>query len=285
MPVPRTPPPVPKADPEYASLLNRLHYLPEAHTDVTTRYVLNEILADKQSKVPTIKSLRANKTLPVACHAAMSKCAKSGQGGKSREPILLIVVMPWFAVHTGHIRTWTLLHRFKYPCLFKQLNMKMLVLVQPGELEGCKRICPDVPMYAEFCRCAVAEHDRAFQHRNLQNYTDGSASVLYAHADTWINLCAYIRGRLRTRSSTSCRVCIPSPARARALVLIVSVLAFATWSIAVRTLHSPRVLASKAPHTRRRNPSASGRARSSPKRASGSGTSSRSPSASPPTHL
>ena len=180
------PPVVAQPDPEYAALLSRLHYLPESHTDVTTRFVLGELLKP-------VKEKHANKTLPVACHAAMSKCTKSGQTGNKLEPILMIIVMPWFAVHTGHIRAWTLLHRFKYPCLFKQLNLKMLVLVQPGELEGCKRICPDEPAFAEFCQCRVAEHDRAYQHRNLQNYTDGSTNILYAHADTWINLIAFRR--------------------------------------------------------------------------------------------
>ena len=75
-------------------------------------------------------------------------------------------------------------------------------LVQPGELEGCKRICPDEPAYADVCECRIAEHDRAYQHRNLQNYTDGSAHILYAHADTWINLFAF-RSRVDKLGNTS----------------------------------------------------------------------------------
>ena len=57
------------------------------------------------------------------------------------DPVLLILTTPWFQVHTGHIRAWTVMHRLQYPCLLARLNMRMLVLVQPGELQGCARIC------------------------------------------------------------------------------------------------------------------------------------------------
>ena len=172
----RAPPPPPKADPEYAALLSRLGYLPEAHTDVTTRYVLNDLIKANSSAAA-----------PSACATPPSGCA-SYHKTVHTEPLLLIMTMPWFLVHTGHIRAWTLLHRFRYACLFPQLNMRMLVLVQPGELQGCLRICP--PSLSHACECKTAEHDRAFQHRNLAVYATGEASILYAHADTWINLIA-----------------------------------------------------------------------------------------------
>ena len=90
-------------------------------------------------------------------------------------------------MHTGHIRTWTMLHRLLYPCLLARLNMRLLMLVQPGELQGCARICA-MAGGPRACECRTALHERAFQHRNLATYADGSASILYAHSDTYINL-------------------------------------------------------------------------------------------------
>ena len=75
--------------------------------------------------------------------------------------------------------------------------------VHTGELEGCQRICPpNDPLYAGVCECKTAEHDRAYQHRNLQQYADGKASILYAHADTWINLLSFRRLVSRSGNTT-----------------------------------------------------------------------------------
>jgi len=115
-------------DPQYVELLKRLNYMPEAVTDATTEFVLMK--AGRPS----------NGTSPFGCepNSRCTAAASPGWGVRDAppafEPLLLVIVMPWFAVHTGHVRAWTLLHRLRYPCLFRHLNMRMLVLVQPGEL-------------------------------------------------------------------------------------------------------------------------------------------------------
>ena len=164
-------------DPAWAALLKRWNYMPEAHTDITTKHVLHVL---PEHPPPANSSAEELLKCPPDDSLSASACPR-----KALEPILLVVHMPWFQVHTGHIRTWTLLHQLKYPCLFKRLALSMLVLVQPGELAGCERICAAA---ANVCTCRVAEHDRAYQHRNLMKYADGSASILYTHADTFINL-------------------------------------------------------------------------------------------------
>ena len=172
----------PTADPIYAAKLERLGYRNDSFTDKTTEHVLGLVPEDGQP--PANLSAWELLKCPNATALAASSTCSFGASSKL-EPLLLVIHMPWFLVHTGHIRTWTMLHVFKYPCLFQLLAMRMLVLVQPGELAGCQRICSAA---RDVCTCRVAEHDRAFQHRNLLEVADGTESILYAHADTWMNL-------------------------------------------------------------------------------------------------
>ena len=117
------------SDAEYAAILKQNGYLPEAHTDVSTRFVLGHLL--KRSAKAKAPSSRAEL---FGCATDLdTQCATQQEmTSVPSEPLLMIVVMPWFMVHTGHIRAWTLLHRLKYPCFFKLLNLRLLVLVQPG---------------------------------------------------------------------------------------------------------------------------------------------------------
>jgi hypothetical protein len=111
-PVPTTPAP----DPNFAEMLKRMHYLPTAVTDTTTKHVLTALE----------KAAASNGTAPLFDCASMAQCPAALQPGSEsaaaqRDPVLLVMVMPWFDVMTGHVRLWTLLHRFRYPCLLRQV--------------------------------------------------------------------------------------------------------------------------------------------------------------------
>ena len=177
-------PPKP-VDPFFVAELARLGYLPEAVTDITTEFVLRKL---NQTTAPVVQPTEQLLGCPSAKElAASSRCGSFMESAKVRalEPVMLVMHMPWFRVHTGHIRAWALLHTLRYPCLFSLLALRMVILVQPGELSGCERICA---LAKDACTCRVAQHDRAFQHRNLMELATGHESILYAHADTWINL-------------------------------------------------------------------------------------------------
>ena len=76
-------------------------------------------------------------------------------------------------------------------------------MVQADEWNGCTRICR---MAGGVCSCAVALHDRAYMHRNLMAHAQGTEDVLFAHADTWINLVAMRRARPPRLSTCALRL-------------------------------------------------------------------------------
>ena len=99
------------------------------------------------------------------------------------QPVLLVFHMPWFSAGgTGAERIKALRH-LQYSCVAPQLNMRILVMVQPGELQECEELC--APM---LCVCREVRHDRAYQHRNLAALANGKEHILYAHADMFLNL-------------------------------------------------------------------------------------------------
>jgi len=105
-----------------------------------------------------------------------------------RTPLLLLIHMPTHAkgpdAHQGFgfTRVKVLLHDLKYKCALRPLNIRMVVMVQPGELGGC------VPLCGKHCTCVEAQHSREFMQRNIAAHLTGMEDVFYAHADMWINL-------------------------------------------------------------------------------------------------
>ena len=217
----RAPPPPPKADPEYAAFI-AIGLFAEAHTDVTTRYVLNDLI--RRIAVP-----------PRRPHARRRRQLRVAHKTVHTEPLLLIMTMPWFLVHTGHIRAWTLLHRCGCP--------------SRSSTCACSSSCSRASFKAAYAsarhrlarvRVGTAEHDRAFQHRNLAVYATGEASILYAHADTWINLIAARKladayGNSTMRRARVCRVRTIRRRRAdasrRARSSIAHERGFGTWTV------------------------------------------------------
>lgn len=113
----------------------------------------------------------------------------------ARPPLLLLIHMPWFSPNPearddplaqrgyhGHIRVRALLEKLKYRCALEPLNLRMVVMVQPGELAGC------VPLCAGACTCVEARHHREVMQRNLAAHVTGREDLLFAHADCWLNL-------------------------------------------------------------------------------------------------
>jgi len=105
-----------------------------------------------------------------------------------RAPLLLLIHMPTHAKGPdaphgfGSTRVKTLLNDLKYKCALRPLNIRMVVMVQPGELAGC------VPLCGKHCTCVVAQHSREYMQRNIAAHLTGMEDVFYAHADMWINL-------------------------------------------------------------------------------------------------
>lgn len=153
--------------------------------------VLRHVLAQDLPGAPPPPPCPSFTTLNASCG--------SHTGYKQLPPTLLLMHMPWFDVHTGHARTWALLHVLQYRCLFELYNMRMVVMVQPGELAKCQKICRPSSLVASggttrrFCRCHEAEHDRAYQQRNVAEFCKGNEHILYAHADTFLNLPLWAR--------------------------------------------------------------------------------------------
>lgn len=113
----------------------------------------------------------------------------------TRPPLLLLIHMPWFSPNPearddplaqrgyhGHIRVAALLDKLKYRCALSPLNIRMVVMVQQGELAGCLPLCGDA------CTCVEAGHHREFMQRNLAAHATGSEDLLFTHADCWLNL-------------------------------------------------------------------------------------------------
>ena len=185
--------------------------------------VLRHVLANELVGAPPLPSCPSSKEINATCGASfhgynlpptlllMHMCAAeprhllSPLTGAAGSPVFVRLALdarrPWFDVHTGHARVWALLHVLKYRCLFELLNMRMVVMVQPGELAKCQRICrppgrggdaADVtsgaPTPRRFCRCHQAEHHREVQQRNIAEFCQGREHILYAHADVFLSL-------------------------------------------------------------------------------------------------
>jgi len=118
-------------------------------------------------------------TVADACTNTVEKC---GAGMGMKESVLLIIHMPWLQELTGALRIPALLHELGYGCQLRALGIQMVVLVQPVELEVCRKLC------AALCECHAAEHHRAYQHLNIAPFADGTAHILHSHADVALNL-------------------------------------------------------------------------------------------------
>ena len=165
---------------------------PDASLDITARYVLrmlsqNATRALTCPPMPAAESCRDARLSSARAADARLSSARATAPEQKRGRLLLLIHLPWFASYTGHLRAWALIHRMQYPCLFPLLSIRMRLLVRPGEVEGCARICRSV------CECALARHERAYHHRNVIEHASGDESILFAHADVWLNLPALVR--------------------------------------------------------------------------------------------
>jgi hypothetical protein len=148
------------------------HYLPEAFEDNLLQHLLAQNGRGGKVQVP-------------ACPTVEQLSSSDCHGSSARPPTLLLLHMPWFTKKTGHLRAWTLLYVLQYRCLMSALNMRMVVMVQPGELAGCQRICR---VEGRPCRCHESKHHREHQQRNIAEFAHGREHILYAHADVFLNL-------------------------------------------------------------------------------------------------
>ena len=164
-------------------------YFPEILTDAVTRHVIAQ--TELVSK------------LPPACPSREVLLAAGCADRRPPPPTLVLLHFPWFRVHTGHVRVWTLLHVMQYHCLMDALNMRLVMMVQPGELASCQRICrPSGAGTHRYCRCHKAEHDRAYNQRNVAEFALGREHILYAHADAFLNLPSWGRHILQSGNAT-----------------------------------------------------------------------------------
>ena len=169
---------------------------------------LRHVLAQELPGAPPLPRCPSRETMNASCGASF--------GNQPLPPTLLLFHFPWLDVHTGHARVWTLLHVLRYRCFFELLNMRMVVMVQPGELPRChsrfasplhasahrgafmlttasahpprcQKICKpagltdgDEGERTRFCRCHEAKHHREYQQRNIAEFCTGREHILYA---------------------------------------------------------------------------------------------------------
>jgi hypothetical protein len=145
---------------------------------------LRHVLAQELPGAPPLPRCPSRETMNASCGASF--------GDQPLPPTLLLFHFPWLDVHTGHARVWTLLHVLRYRCFFELLNMRMVVMVQPGELPRCQKICKpagltdgDEGERTRFCRCHEAKHHREYQQRNIAEFCTGREHILYACDCLW----------------------------------------------------------------------------------------------------
>tara|TARA_B110000046_G_scaffold183448_1_gene219598 strand:- start:272 stop:1687 length:1416 start_codon:yes stop_codon:yes gene_type:complete len=97
----------------------------------------------------------------------------------------------WFKGLNTSIRVPTLLNDMLYADAFRRYNMRMLAIMKPSELEVCERIL-QAEKLTDMCACVPGNRNewahRHMAHRHLARLADGSANLLFAHADMWLNL-------------------------------------------------------------------------------------------------
>jgi len=109
---------------------------------------LRHVLAQELPGAPPLPRCPSRETMNASCGASF--------GNQPLPPTLLLFHFPWLDVHTGHARVWTLLHVLRYRCFFELLNMRMVVMVQPGELPRCHSRFAS-PLHASAHRGATAD--------------------------------------------------------------------------------------------------------------------------------
>jgi hypothetical protein len=119
---------------------------------------LRHVLAQELPGAPPLPRCPSRETMNASCGASF--------GNQPLPPTLLLFHFPWLDVHTGHARVWTLLHVLRYRCFFELLNMRMVVMVQPGELPRCHSRFAS-PQHASAHRGATAD----LQARCMQGLT------------------------------------------------------------------------------------------------------------------